>query len=307
MLGTRRLPFRMTLRRREMLAGYLFMSPWVVGFLVFMAGPMVASLYFSFTSYDIINAPRWTGLANFSRMFDDRLFYLTLRVTTKYTLASVPLLLVTALAVALLLNQKNIAPGFFRTVYYMPALISGVAVAIVFTWIFNYRFGILNYLLSLVGIKGPNWLGSPHSVLWAFVLMSVWGIGGDVVIFLAALQGVPKALYEAAEIDGAGPWRRFLAITIPMISPVLLFALIMSVIGTFQTFTQSFIMTGGGPANATYFYLLYLYRNAFNWFDMGYASALAWFLFLLILVLTLIMLRTSARWVYYAGATERSA
>jgi multiple sugar transport system permease protein len=172
-------------------------------------------------------------------------------------------------------------------------------VAIVFAWIFNFRFGILNYLLSLIGLEGPNWLGSPRWALGAFMLMSLWGIGGNVVIFLAALQSVPKSLYEAAEIDGAGRWERFLSITLPMISPVILFVFVIGIIGTFQTFTQSYIMTGGGPANSTLFYLLYLYRNAFNWFEMGYASALAWFLFLIILICTLILLRSSTYWVYY--------
>jgi len=206
--------------------------------------------------------------------------------------------------VAVLLNQKIVASGLFRTIFYLPSVISGVAVAIVFAWIFNFRFGILNYFLSLLGIPGPNWLGHPRWTLWAFVLMSLWGIGGNVIIFLAALQGVPVPLYEAAKIDGAGNWRRFWAITLPMISPAILFVLIMGVIGTFQTFTQSYIMTGGGPANATLFYLFYLYKNAFNWFEMGYASAMAWVLFLVIMVCTLLLWRSSARWVYYESGAE---
>jgi multiple sugar transport system permease protein len=266
---------------------------------------MIASLYLSFTRYKVIVPPVWTGLENYVRLFDDRLFYHALRVTVTYTAVAVPLGVIAALTVATLLNQKLVASGVFRTIFYLPSVISGVAIAVVFAWIFNYRFGIFNYFLSLVGIQGPNWLGNPQYTLWAFVLMSLWGIGGNVVIFLAALQGVPVTLYEAAEIDGANSWRRFLNITLPMISPSILFVLVMGVIGTLQTFTQSYIMTGGGPANATLFYLLYLYKNAFNWFEMGYASAMAWILFLIILALTLVVLRSSTLWVYYESEGER--
>jgi multiple sugar transport system permease protein len=295
----------MTNRRRESLMGYLFLSPWILGFVIFLAGPMIASLYLSFTQYKVIKAPLWVGPANYQRMFSDELFYHSLKVTVTYTAISVPLGIMAALGVAILLHQKIVASGVFRTIFYLPSIISGVAVAIVFAWIFNFRFGILNYLLSLVGIPGPNWLGSPRWALWAFVLMSLWGIGGNVVIFLAALQGVPQSLYEAAEIDGAGSWHRFWAITLPMISPALLFVFIMGIIGTFQTFTQSYIMTGGGPANATLFFLLYLYKNAFNWFEMGYASALAWVLFLIIMACTLVLLRSSTLWVHYEGGLGR--
>jgi len=295
---------KITNRQREALVGYLFLSPWILGFLIFLVGPMVASIYLSLTEYKIIRLPVWVGLANYARMFSDELFYHSMKVTVTYTALSVPLGIVAALAVAVLLNQKIVASGLFRTIFYLPSVVSGVAVAIVFAWIFNFRFGILNYFLSLLGIPGPNWLGHPRWTLWAFVLMSLWGIGGNVIIFLAALQGVPVPLYEAAKIDGAGNWRRFWAITLPMISPAILFVLIMGVIGTFQTFTQSYIMTGGGPANATLFYLLYLYKNAFNWFEMGYASAMAWVLFLVIMVCTLLLWRSSARWVYYESGAE---
>jgi multiple sugar transport system permease protein len=300
----RRRLLKITNRQREALVGYLFLSPWMLGFLIFLVGPMVASIYLSLTEYKVIKAPVWIGLANYVRMFSDELFYHSMKVTVTYTALSVPLGIVAALGVAVLLNQRIVASGLFRTIFYLPSVISGVAVAIVFAWIFNFRFGILNYFLSLVGIPGPNWLGHPRWTLWAFVLMSLWGIGGNVIIFLAALQGVPVPLYEAAKIDGAGNWRRFWAITLPMISPAILFVLIMGVIGTFQTFTQSYVMTGGGPANATLFYLLYLYRNAFNWFEMGYASALAWVLFLVIMVCTLLLWRSSARWVYYESGAE---
>lgn len=296
--------FRMTNRKRDALVGYLFLSPWLLGFLIFLLGPMLASIYLSLTNYKMLKPPVWVGLANYQRMFTDHFVYLSLKVTLTFTAFAVPLSIISALAVAVLLNQKIVASGIFRTVFYLPSVISGVAIALVFSWIFNYRFGILNYFLSFIGIDGPNWLGDPRWALWAFVVMSLWGIGGDIVIYLAALQGVPVSLHEAAKIDGANAWYRFWNITLPLITPVILFTLIMGVIATFQTFTQSYIMTGGGPANATLFYLLYLYRNAFNWFEMGYASALAWLLFIIILICTLILWSTSARWVYYE-AEER--
>jgi multiple sugar transport system permease protein len=297
--------FRWNMRKREALMGYLFLSPWLIGFVVFLLGPMISSIFLSLTDYKMLRPPVWIGLANYERMFTDQFVWHSLRVTMSYTGIAVPLGLVTAMAVAVLLNQKIFASGVFRTIFYLPSVISGVAVALVFSWIFNYRFGILNFFLSLGGIEGPNWLGSPKYALWAFVLMSLWGIGANVVIYLAGLQGVPVSLHEAATIDGAGPWTRFWKITIPLITPVILFTLVMGVIGTFQTFTQAYIMTGGGPANATLFYLLYLYRNAFNWFEMGYASALAWLLFVIIMICTVILWASSARWVYYEGQESK--
>lgn len=297
----RRFNFHMTMRRREAIMGYIFLTPWLIGFLVFLVGPMLTSIYLSMTNYKMISSPVWIGLANYERMIADPLVIHSLTVTIKYTAFAVPLGMIAAMAIAVLLNQKIHASGIFRTVFYLPSVISGVAVALVFVWIFNYRFGILNYFLSLVGIDGPNWLGSPRYALWAFVLMSLWGIGGNVVIYLAGLQGVPVSLIEAAIIDGASPWTRFWKITLPLLTPVVLFTMVMGVIASFQTFTQAYIMTGGGPANATLFFLLYLYKNAFNWFEMGYASALAWLLFTIIMIVTIIMWTSSARWVYYEG------
>lgn len=296
--------FHLSMRRREALMGYVFLLPWLIGFLIFLVGPMIASIFLSMTEYKMIKPPVWIGAANYERMFTDPLVWRSMQVTVTYTFFAVPLGLISALGVAVLLNQKIVASGVFRTVFYLPSVISGVAVALVFSWIFNYRFGILNYFLSLVGIEGPNWLGNHRYVLWAFILMSLWGIGGNVVIYLAGLQGVPVSLHEAATIDGANAWTRFWKITLPLITPVILFTLIMGVIGTFQTFTQAYIMTGGGPANATLFYLLYLYKNAFNWFEMGYASALAWLLFIVILACTIILWSSSARWVYYEGGDK---
>lgn len=293
------------LTRREAIMGYIFISPWLLGLIVFLIGPIIASLYLSFTEYKPGLTPVWVGLSNYVRMFGDELFYHSLRVTTIYTVLSVPIGLLTALGLAVLLNQGVRGLRFFRTAFYLPSLISGVAVAIVFSWFFNKQFGVINFFLGLFGINGPNWLGDPDWTLPAFILMSLWGVGGTVVIFIAALQGVPVELYEAAELDGATNWRRFINITLPLISPVILFSLITGVIGTFQTFAVSYIMTGGGPANASLFYLLYLYRNAFSWFEMGYASALAWFLFLIILICTVILLRSSDMWVYYEGLGKK--
>ncbi len=286
---------------REALVAYLFISPWLIGLVVFWAGPMLASLYFSFTKYTLIKAPVWLGIGNFTRLLTDPLVGISMQVTGTYTLLAVPIGTVAALLIAILLNQKVRGMRIFRTIFYLPSLISGVAVAIVFAWLFNNRFGLINYLLSTIGIKGPNWLGDSDVVLWSLIVMSLWGVGNGAVIFLAGLQGVPQALYEAAELDGAGPLGRFWHVTLPLISPVTLFSIITGVIGTFQTFAVSYILTGGGPANATLFYMLYLYRNAFSWFEMGYASALAWVLFLIILFFTLILLRMSSLWVYYEG------
>jgi len=292
---------RMTMRRREMINGYVMLSPWLFGFVVFTLGPMIASLWFSFSEYKVIKPPVWIGLANYRRMFDDALFYKSLSVTLRYTVSAVPLGIISALFVAVLLNFNVWGARVLRTIFYLPSVISGVAVAMVFAWIFNHRFGVLNYIIGLVGIPGPDWLGRRQWALWAFVLMSLWGIGGNMIILLAGLQGVPVSLHEAAEIDGANGWRRFWRITLPMISPAILFVSIMSIIGSFQSFTSAYIMTGGGPANATLFYLLYLYRNAFSWFEMGYASALAWVLFAIIMVCTLLSMRVSSSWVHYEG------
>jgi multiple sugar transport system permease protein len=297
--------FKMSMRQREALFGYIFLSPWLIGFIAFMLGPMLASLFLSLTTYKMIQPPTWIGLDNYVRMVGDDLVWHSLQVTATFTLVAVPMGMILAMAVAVLLNQKLVASGVFRTIFYLPSIISGVAIALVFAWIFNYRFGIINYFLSLVNIEGPNWLGSPRYSLSAFILMSMWGIGGNVVVYLAGLQGVPVSLHEAATIDGANAWVRFWRISLPLMTPVILFTLIMGVIGSFQTFTQAYIMTGGGPANSTLFYLLYLYKNAFNWFEMGYASSLAWLLFLIIMVLTVILWSTSARWVYYEGEEKK--
>ncbi len=292
--------------KKEELYFYLCISPWIIGFLIFIAGPIFASLFFSFCNYDVVTSPDWVGIQNYKRLFSDPLFWQSLKVTSYYSLVSVPLGIALSLIIAILLNQNIRGLAWFRTIYYMPSVISGVAVSLLWMWIFNPEFGILNFLLwKLFHIQGPAWLMSEEWVIPALIIMSLWGIGGDIVIYLAGLQGIPTELYEAAEIDGANSFNKFLNITIPMMSPVLLFTLIMGIINSFQVFTQAYVMTGGGPHYASLFYVLYIYQNAFQFFSMGYASALSWILFLIMLVLTALIFKSSPLWVYYESTRER--
>ena len=291
--------------RREAIEGYLFIMPWLVGLVAFVVGPIVASFYLSFTNYEIVRAPVFTGLRNYEQLINDRLFWQALRVSSIYVAVSVPLGLVLSFAVALLMNQKIRWIGLWRTVYYLPTLVPVIASTMLWLWIFNPEFGLLNMLLAQVGIKGPLWLGHSQWALPSLILMSLWTVGAPMLIYLAGLQGIPTDLYEAAEIDGAGVWHKFVRVTIPMMTPVIFFNLVMNMIAAFQVFVQPFIMTQGGPRYATLFYVLYLYQNAFQYFRMGYASALAWVLFAVILVLTGLVLRSSVMWVYYEGEVRR--
>lgn len=292
------------LQRVESMWFYLLISPWLIGFLGLSLGPIVASLYLSFTQYDMANPAVWIGPENYVRLVRDPLIGQSLKVTGLWVLGGLPLRLAVAFFLAVLMNQKIPGAGFFRTVYYLPSVVSGVAVAIVWMWLLQPQFGIVNYFLRLVGLEGPRWLSSPTWALPGFILMSLWSTGSTMVIFLAGLQGIPVELHEAADIDGAGRLRRFFVITIPLMTPVILFNLIMGIISAFQVFTQAFVMTNGGPANATLFYMLYLYRVAFQYSQMGYASAMAWVLFLIVLALTLVVFRSSGRWVYYEGGLK---
>lgn len=294
----------MTIGKRETLEFYLFISPWILGFIIFAAGPIAAVFILSLYSWQIISPAEFIGVENYVSLIQDPLFWQSLKVTLYYVL-SVPLRLVAGLAVAVLLNQKIRGVAFFRTVYYLPSVNLGVAVALLWSWIFQPEFGLLNYALSKIGIQGPAWLFSETWVIPSFIIMSLWGMGGAMVIYLAALQGVPTELYEAAELDGAGNWSRFVHITLPMISPVILFNLIIGIINSFQVFVQSYVMTNGGPGNASLFYVLYLYRNAFQYFNMGYACTLAAILFIIILITTILIFRLSAGWVYYEGALRK--
>ena len=292
---------RSTLQRREEIAGYLFIAPWLIGFVVFVLGALSMALGISLTQWSLLTPPKWVGLANYIRLTDDPLFWHSLKVTLNYVLTSVPLGIIVGFSIALLMNQKIRGLSVWRTIYYFPAVISGVAVSLLWVWVFNPDFGVLNLLLSFVGIKGPAWIVSPTWALPSLVVMSLWTAGGGMVIYLAGLQAIPTELYEAAEIDGSNGLGKLRHITIPLSTPVIFFNLIINSIGAFQVFTQAYVMTNGGPANATLLYALYLYNNAFKDFKMGYASALAWVLFLVILGLTLLLFRTSREWVFYAG------
>ena len=287
---------------REARWGWFFIAPWIGGFLVFTLIPVVTSFFLSFTDYELVTAPRWVGTKNFVDLFTaDRLFLLSLYNTAYYVLFSVPLGIIGAFTLSMLLNVKLRGMNFYRTVFYLPAVTSGVAVSLLWMWLFNPQFGLINYLLRSLGLYAPGWLVDPHWAKPAFIVMSLWGVGGTAVIFLAGLQGVPRSLYEAAEIDGASTWQRFWNITVPMMTPVIFFNLIMGIIGSFQVFTQAYVMTSGGPQDATLFYVLYLFRQGFALLRMGYAAAMAWILFIIILILTVIQFRLADRWVYYEG------
>jgi multiple sugar transport system permease protein len=302
---TRRLRKRLNLRTREAITFYLFIAPWLLGFLFFYVGPMVASFGFSLTRWDLLTPPEFIGVDNYVRMFTrDPLFWHSLRITIVYTLSYVTLDLILALVLALLLNQRIRGIGVFRTIYYVPSVLAGVAYVVMWMWMFNPRAGLINTLLSYVGIQGPRWLQDPQWALPALVIMSLWSVGRSVIIYLAGLQDIPVALYEAAKIDGANRWQEFWKITLPLLTPAVLFNLVFGIIITFQSFTNVYVATNGGPLNSTLFYVLYLYRKAFEHLSMGYASAMAWILLLIVLALTLLILRTSGRWVFYRGELE---
>lgn len=292
--------------RRENLWGWLLAAPWLFGFLVFTVGPMIASAYLSFTDWDILTSPIWVGLRNYRAMFKgDPIVMHSFRITTIYAVAGVPLRLVLGLGIALLMNQKVRGVFLFRTIYYLPAVLSGVAVAMLWRWVFNSEYGLVNSTLwALLRVKGPGWLVDSRWALFAVIVMSLWDVGGPMLIYLAGLQGIPTDLYEAAKVDGANRWHQLWAVTIPMLTPVLFFNLIMGIIDALQTFTGPFIITEGGPNNATMLAMLYMYLNAFRWFKMGFASAIAWGLFACILLLTLMVFRSSAAWVHYEGQVK---
>ncbi len=292
--------------------GYAFISPWILGFLAFTAGPMLVSIAISFSSWSMLSSPTWVGWEHYERLFTaDPLFARSLGNTFFYVAISVPLTTALALGLALLLHQRVPGMGIFRTIFFLPSITNLVAVSILWLWIFNPEFGLLNSALRALGIEGPLWLQSEPWAKPALILMSLWGVGGSMIIFLATLQGVPQELHEAAELDGAGAVQRFFHITLPMISPAMFFSLVMGLIGGFQVFTQAFVMTGtaqpgseGGPNNATLFMVLYLYKKAFQEFQMGYASAIAWVLFIIILMFTIVQKRLGQRWVYYEAGGQ---
>jgi multiple sugar transport system permease protein len=293
---------RVPLTSRPAFWGLLCISPWLLGFLIFTAGPMLVSLYISFCKYDL-HQMVWVGTKNYEvLLIKDPLFWKSLSNTAFYTLFSVPLGLTGSLLIALLLNQKVRGIHVFRTLFYLPSLVPAVASALVWAWIFHPDAGILNNALAFFGIKGPAWLQDPQTALSSLIIMSLWGIGGGrMIIFLAGLQGISSELYEAAELDGARGFKVFWHITLPMLSPTILFNMVLGIIGSFQVFTSAYVLTGGGPNNATLMYVLYLYNNAFRYFKLGKASAMAWILFAILLVFTIIQFKNASKWVHYEG------
>ncbi len=293
--------------RRDTRTGLSFVAPWLVGFLIFTLYPIIASLYYSFCDYRVLSPPHWVGLRNYIDLFTDHDYFLQSLWNTAFMFIELPIGLVLGLAIALLLNQKLKGMAFFRTLYYVPSVVPTVASSILWLWLLNPDYGLVNKSLALLHLPHNfTWL---NDRVWAkpgFIVMDLWSVGGGMIIYLASLQGVPQYLYEAADLDGASPWDKLRHVTIPSISPVIFFNLILGVIGTFQYFTQAFVMTGangsvGGPANSTLFFSLYLYQNAFQYFRMGYACAMAWVLFIFTLIASAVVFKTSAGWVYYEG------
>src|SRR5579884_2786571 len=290
----------MSRARRRALLGYAFISPWLIGLLAFTAGPILAVFYFSFTDYSIFSPPEWVGLANYGQAFGgDRLVPIALGNTLFFVGLSVPLNLVAGFALALALNAKLRGIAAYRTLFYVPAIVPTVAATIVFVWLFDPNLGLVNFGLGLLGVRGPNWFGSEDWAKPAIVLLGLWHVGGGMVIYLAGLQGIPTRLYEAASLDGANWLAKLRHVTIPMMTPTIFYNLVVGIIGSFQVFATAYIATGGGPRNATLFYVLHIYRVGFQDFKLGYASALAWLLFLIVMALTLIVFRSGRSWVHY--------
>ena len=287
---------------RRLRIGLLFALPWLIGFVSLTVSPVVASFYYSLNVFTTFDQPlRWVGLSNYVKLAQDDLFWVSLYNTLYMVVFGVSFHMVLAIILALLLNQKLRGVSIYRTIYYIPTIVPIVATSVLWMWVFNPEFGLINSALSLLDIHGPGWLTDPVLSKPSIILMGVWTIGGTLVIFLAGLQDIPQHLYDAAMIDGAGALQRVRNVTLPMLSPVIFFNVIMGVIGGFQIFAQAFIMTSGGPLDTTLFYAYYLYLNAFIFFQMTYASAMAWILFLVVMGTTLIIFRSSARLVYYEG------
>jgi len=294
--------------RKQLITGLTFVSPWLVGFLAFTLLPVGLSLYYSFCDFSLIERDAagnvqavWVGTDNYKELARDPEIYRTLKNTGLYALMALPAGMLVSIGLALMLNAPIRGQAVYRTIIFLPSLVPVVASAMVWMWLFNARLGLFNVILSWVGIAGPAWIGDKYWAMPSLAMMSLWGVGHTVVIYLAGLQDIPRDLYEAAEIDGAGPIRRLFNVTLPMLSPVIFFNLIMAIIGTLQVFAVPFIMTGGGPERSTYMYTQYLYESAFTYLKMGYASAMAWLQLLIILAFTALAFWTSKRWVHYQG------
>jgi multiple sugar transport system permease protein len=283
--------------------GYVFVSPWLIGFLIFGLYPIVMSIYYSLCQYDVLRIPQFIGLDNYKELlFNDDYFWISIYNTLFYLVFRTPFVIIGSLLLAVLVDNSIKGMKFFRTIYFTPSIISGVILSVLWMWLLNPEYGLINNALGYFGIQGPLWLIDPNWSKPALILMSVWSIGGGrMLVFLAALQSVPKNLYEAVEIDGGGWWAKFKNVTIPHVSPVIFLWTIIEVIFALQVFVEAYVMTKGGPLNSTLFYNLYLYNKAFDDFQMGYSSALAWILFVIAMVLTYIQFRVSKKWVHYAG------
>lgn len=288
------------------LTPYLFITPWITGFLAFTLGPLLFSLYISFYDWPLIGKPKFIGIENYTYMLTGDLdFWDSLMITLKFSALYVPLTLSLALLLALLLNQKVRGQGMFRTIFYLPSIISGVALVGIFSAMYNYQYGILNYLLSLLDIAPVNWLGSPNWAMWSIIFASLWSVGGTMLIFLTGLKNIPKELYEAASLSGASPLVQFFHITLPLLSPVILFNVVTTLIAAFQQLSLALLLTNGGPVNSTNFLAIYIYNTAFRYFDMGYASAMSWLMFIFMLTLTAVVMRFSTTFVFYETAQAK--
>lgn len=292
------------MRRREAIEGYIYLLPWLVGFIIFSGGPILASAYLSLTKYNVLRPPRFVGLENYLyALTKDDLFLPAIVKTFYFAILVVPLAIILSLAIAMLLNQKLVGTSFWRTMFFLPTLTPVVAAALLWRWMLNPDVGLVNFLLAGVGIKGPGWLTSIEWAIPSLALIGLWtSVGGSqMIIFLAGLQNVPQDLVEAAQIDGAGVWTRFRHVTLPLVTPTIFFNLILGIIFSLRTFDIAFVATNGGPARATWFISIHIYQNAFVSLDMGYASALSWMFFIILMLMTFIQFRISGRWVFYAG------
>jgi multiple sugar transport system permease protein len=290
------------IQAREAMKGYAFIAPWVIGFLVFTLTPVVLSLYYSLCDYSLLQPPVFRGLENYRLLLHDKIFFKALINTLYYAAFAVPLGLVVALSVALLLNVNIAGRSIYRTIVFLPSLVPTVAAAMIWLWLLNGKLGLVNLALATIGVRNPpNWLSDQNWAMPSLILMSVWGIGNTIVIYLAGLQDIPGELYEAAELDGAGAWNKTWHVTLPTLSPVIFFNVIMALIGVMQIFILPYIMTQGGPDRATYFFTYYLYDNAFVYLKMGYASAMAWIQLLIVLALTGVAFWSSKHWVHHQG------
>lgn len=298
----------MKLNLREHLEGYLFISPWILGMVLFALGPILASFGLAFTRWNLFTEPEYVGWANFQKLAHDPLFYKSVFNTIYYTIFAVPLGLVLALGLAMLVNHRLRGVNFFRTAFFLPNVVAGIAMLLLWKWLFDPNFGLINLFLDWtglmaalewIGIGRPQWISSRAGAMPGMIFMSIWGLGGSMMIFLAGLQNIPRELIEAAELDGAGPWKRFRYVTVPLLTPTIFFLMMVGVIASLQVFNQAYVMTQGGPAHATLFYVLYLFQTAFERFQMGYACAMALVLFIITLIVSLIQLAMGKKWVHY--------